>query len=182
MVCGLICNGGLMFYHPDWVPLESFEVDASMVGHGCFWFPKWYSAPWLPHELDDAFIKTRISMPYLELRAIAYACATFGPSWTRLKVLCKSDCQAAVDVLNSKYSRQPHMQMLVRIIGVCCLRYNFDIRAVHIPGLSNINADPLSRLLTDDWLYVQAPTGTDALATPLSALPSTTCNLTSGIC
>lgn len=171
-----------LFYESSWAHLVSFEVDASILGHGCFWFPKWYSAPWSTTELVDAFVDTRVSMPYLELRAIAYACATFGHLWSRKKILCKSDCKSAVDVLNSKYSRIPRMQMLVRIIGVCCLSHNFDIRATHISGLLNINADPLSRLCPDSWLFDQAPIGTDALPTQWLDLPSTTYEIASGIC
>lgn len=61
-----------------------------------------------------------------------------------------------------------------------CLRYNFDIRASHIPGLSNIHADLLSRLDVDKWLCDQAPPGISPSATPLSALPSLTSKATYG--
>lgn len=158
--------------YSDWTYLESFEVDASQIGHGCFWHPHWYSAPWSTKELEDAFVDTRLSMPYLELRAIAYACATFGHMWGGKKVLCRSDCKAAVDALNNKYSRIPRMQYLIRCIGTFCLSHNFDIRATHIPGLLNTHADPLSRLTVDKWLCDQAPLGTKPSPTPLSALPS----------
>lgn len=119
-------------------------------------------------------------MPYLELRSIAYACATFGCHWAGRKVLCRSDCKAAIDALNSKYSCVPRMQHLIRCIGTFCLRYNFDIRASHIPGLSNIHADLLSRLDVDKWLCDQAPPGISPSATPLSALPSLTSKATYG--
>jgi hypothetical protein len=169
-----------LFYESSWSHLNSFEVDASLLGHGCFWFPHWYSAPWTPQELTDAFVDKRVSLPYLELRAIAYVCSTFGNRWSGKKILCKSDCLGAVEVLNNKYSRVPRMQMLIRTIGVCCLHYNFDIRATHIPGLSNIHADPLSRLDTYNWLCSQAPIGTDRLPTQWLELPSTTYELISG--
>ena len=95
------------FYDSSWSSLDSFEVDASLSGHGCFWFPHWYSAPWSSQELTDAFVKKRESLPYLELRAIAYACATFGRSWRGKRILCKSDCITAVHALNKKYSYGP---------------------------------------------------------------------------
>lgn len=162
-----------LFFH-SWAYLDGFEVDASEQGHGCYWHPHWYSARWEPSELSDAFIKSRLSMPYLELRAIAYACATFGRQWAGKKILCRSDCKSAVDALNNKYSRSPRMQFLIRCIGTFCLSYNFDIRAKHIPGLSNTHADMLSRLQTDKWICDQAPSGISPLATPLSRLPSPT--------
>lgn len=165
---------GISMFYQSWAYLDSFEVDASQVGHGCFWFPHWYSAPWSQKELDDAFVKSRLSLPYLELRAITYACATFGPRWRGKKILCRSDCMSAVEALNSKYSRQSHMQYLIRCIGTFCLSYNFDIHATHIAGLSNIHADPLSRLCADTWLCEQAPHGTERLPTRLSSVPSPT--------
>ena len=96
--------GIFLFYDSAWSPLDYFEVDASLVGHGCFWFPHWYSAPWSEIELKDAFVSKRVSLPYLELRAIAYACATFGSHWARKKIQCRSDCLGAINVLNNKYS------------------------------------------------------------------------------
>ena len=137
------------FYDAEWTEPDEFEVEASTVGHGCFYFPFYYSAAWTPTELAEAGRDHRISMPYLELLAIARACATFGSRWTGRRILCRSDCEPASSALTRKYSPSPPMQSLIRCIGVLALSYNFDIRVKHIPSLHNIRADPLSRLQMD---------------------------------
>ena len=139
-------NGISFFYDDEWVEPPEFEVDASLKGHGCYNFPFYYSEPWSPLELVEAARDKRVSMPYLELLAIARACATFSHLWSGKRILCRSDCEPASSALSSKYSRSPQMQRLIRIIGVMALRSNFDLRVKHIPTLNNVRADPLSRL------------------------------------
>jgi hypothetical protein len=139
-------NGISFFYDDEWVEPPEFEVGASLKGHGCYNFPFYYSEPWSSSELAEAARHQRASMPYLELLAIARACATFSHLWLGKRILCRSDCEPASSALSGKYPRSPDMQRLIRIIGVIALRSNFDIRVKHIPTLNNIRADPLSRL------------------------------------
>ena len=89
-------NGVSMFSNDEWVSPANFEVDASLLGHGCFYDGFYYSQAWSPCELLDARRFKRESMPYLELLAIAFACSTFGSRWRGTKVLCRSDCEGAV--------------------------------------------------------------------------------------
>ena len=149
-------NGISFFYDDDWVEPPEFEVDASLLGHGCYNFPYYYSEPWSPDELTEAARDHRVSMPFLELLAIAKACATFCHGWSGKRVLCRSDCEPASSALSNKYSRSPQMQRLIRVIGVLALHFNFDIRVKHIPTLHNIRADPLSRLDLSSFAQVES--------------------------
>ena len=142
-------NGVSLFYDEDWTEPDEFEVDASLLGHGCFYSPYYYSAAWSQDDLSNAMRNSRESMPYLELLAIARACATFGSRWGGKRILCRSDCKPASEALSSKYSSSPPMQSLIRVVGALALFHNFDIRVKHIPSVFNIRADPLSRLQID---------------------------------
>ena len=117
-------------------------------------------------------------LPYLELRAIAYACTTFGKTWRGARILCHSDCEGAVAALNARRAYTPDMQSLLRIIGSIAIHYDFDIRAQHIPGLSNVRADPLSRLDLTSFL-LQVSHGKELQQVHPVPLPSNTSNLLS---
>ena len=142
-------NGISLFYDDEWTEPLEFEVDASLVGHGCFYHPFYYSQAWSSEELLEAQREQQASMPYLELLAIARACSTFGSKWAGKRILCRSDCEPASSALSKKYSKVPQLQHLIRLIGVLALSHNFDIRVKHIASLHNIRADPLSRLRLD---------------------------------
>ena len=111
-------DGVSLFYDEIWTEPYEFEVDASLLGHGCFYYPYFYSAPWSHRELLEARRDHRFSMPYLELLAIARACSTFGSRWAGKRILCRSDCEPASSALSKKYSKIPQLQQLIRIIGV----------------------------------------------------------------
>ena len=169
-------SGISIFLDERWTTNDElgFEVDASRLGHGAFCFPDWYSHPWSEHELSAARRKSDLSMPYLETRAFAFACATFGSRWTGRKIIARSDCKPAIDAINARYSSDPGMRDLIRTIGLLACRYQFDLQIVHIAGVLNVRADPLSRLCVPDFKS-QAPLRTASSPTPLSPLPTLTC-------
>ena len=141
-------KGRSLFYDLRWTTSESigFEVDASRLGHGACCQTAWYSRQWSSEELTRAQRKLDISMPFLEALAIAYACATFGQHWGGKLILCRSDCEPAMHAINSRYSRDSDLRLVIRSIGVLACRFGFDLRVEHVPGLLNVRADPLSRL------------------------------------
>lgn len=80
-----------------------------------------------------------------ELYAIELSCAEFGPSWARHRILLACDNQTAVSIINAASSRNPSLAAIARRIALLAAIYDFDFRAVHIPGASNHFADFLSR-------------------------------------
>ena len=153
----MVAQGISLFSDDEWISPDNFEVDASLKGHGCYYNGTYYSQAWSTEELNASRRSKRESMPYLELRAIGYACATFGEKWRGTRILCLSDCEGAVAALNAKRAHTPDMQCLLRIIGTLAIRYDFDIRARHVPGLLNIRADPLSCLDLTSFLLQVSP-------------------------
>lgn len=90
-----------------------------------------------------------------ELRAVELSCAELGPSWTGRHVLFVCDNMTAVEIINSGSSRNPALADIIRRIAMLAALYDFDFRAVHIPGVDNKWADLLSRALEScpavDW-------------------------------
>ncbi|CAC5380593.1 unnamed protein product [Mytilus coruscus] len=65
------------------------------------------------------------------------------------KILVKYDNQSTVMVLNSGCTRDAYMQCCLREILFYAAKYNFEIKAVHFPGVENRTADILSRWHSD---------------------------------
>ena len=82
-----------------------------------------------------------------ELRAVEIACLRFGAGWSGGRVLFAVDSSAALGILNSGTSPNPALMDVRRRIAYLAAIYSFDLRAVHIPGIKNVFADCLSRLL-----------------------------------
>jgi len=80
-----------------------------------------------------------------ELRAIELSCAEFASSWSGHRVLFACDNKTAVDIINSGSSRNSALAECLRRIATLAALYDFDFRAVHIPGAENVLADALSR-------------------------------------
>ncbi|CAG2212027.1 unnamed protein product [Mytilus edulis] len=65
------------------------------------------------------------------------------------KILVRCDNQSTVMVLNSGCTRDAYMQCCLREILFYAAKYNFEIKAVHFPGVENRTADILSRWHSD---------------------------------
>ena len=83
-----------------------------------------------------------------ELRTIELACAEFGPLWSGHRVLFACDNTTAVNILNSGTSRNEALSSIARRIATLAALYDFEFRAVHIPGVANTLADFLSRAIS----------------------------------
>jgi hypothetical protein len=116
--------------------------DASLTGFGfhssdAFRFGFW------PARLRHLHINV------LELQAIELACLHFAPQWAGKRILFACDNADAVAIITSGASKTPELMELRRRIALICALYNFDVRAVHLPGAHNVWADLLSRLVCD---------------------------------
>lgn len=134
------------------------ETDACRTGGGCFFAGHWFVRIWPLCVLQQAMRATpsgiTVSMPFLELLAIALACSTFGHHWARRRILLRTDCEPAELALNRLHSRNPEMQSLIRSIMMLSITHNFDLRLEHIPGAENTRADLLSRSRVREFLQV----------------------------
>ena len=117
----------------------SIETDASgSIGYGALYGPEWFAFCW-PRHL------TARCITFKELYPICVACATWGHKWSRMRICFHSDNTAVVAVVASGTSKCPKVMALLRQIFFICAKGNFMITARHIPGVTNVRADALSR-------------------------------------
>lgn len=140
-------NGVSLLYEQHWTESPKLELytDACQTGYGALWQRRFISGQWARSELDTAQRREKLSMPFLELRAILLAVATWGQHWATRRIVLHTDCMPALHAINSRTSRDPAMAALVRQLMTYAARWRFDLRAKHVPGVLNVAADALSR-------------------------------------
>lgn len=126
-------------------PKAQLYTDACRTGYGCVFGRKWFAGRWTEPELAAAMRRSDVSMPYLELLAILLAVTTFAPELTGRRVVLWSDCQPAVDAVNSGTCAAPELMRLVRHVLYTAATARFAIQLRHIAGVANTAADLLSR-------------------------------------
>jgi hypothetical protein len=87
----------------------------------------------------------RRSMPYLELLALVMAAATWGSDWKGMRIVFYNDCAPVVAAVNKGTSKSPLLMGLIRSLHFIAARHQFECKLVHIAGVTNVNADLLSR-------------------------------------
>ena len=140
-------NGVSLLYERDWIEADKLELftDACNTGYGAYHDGEWFAGRWTDEQLAAAHRKKRISMPFLEMHALVYAAATFGPHWMGKKVIFRCDCKPVVDAINRCSSRRPEIMHLLRRLSTAAVVCGFDFKCVHVPGVDNKIADVLSR-------------------------------------
>ena len=80
-----------------------------------------------------------------ELLPIVLACAVWRERWSRGVVTFNCDNTAAVEVVNSGYSRVAGIMHLLRCLFFIRARAQLYVWAIHAPGMDNGIADVISR-------------------------------------
>lgn len=140
-------NGVSLLYEQEWTdaPLIELFTDACATGFGAFFQGEWFAGTWNEEELAAAQRRTRYSMPFLELRAIVTAAATWGSRWAGKKITFRSDCKSAVDAVTDRQSSTDAQMHHIRELDQVAARHGFHYRLQHISGVANVVADALSR-------------------------------------
>jgi hypothetical protein len=140
-------NGRSLLYELEWQQAARIELftDACEVGLGARFGTQWFEQRWSPGTLALAWREERVSIPFLELLALVTAAATWGRQWRGKKIIFRCDATAAVDAIGGGGSSDPGMMSLLRHLTLIACREQFDYKCEHIPGVSNVAADLLSR-------------------------------------
>jgi len=109
-------------------------------------------------------------MPFLELHALVHAATVWGHLWAGKKITFMCDCQPAYYAILRMSSKDSSMAALLRLLSTTAATHGFDFRCVHLPGLTNIVADPLSRDCDMQTLLAVLPTA-NATAEEVQQLP-----------
>ena len=145
-------NGIHLLFEHDWTLAPKLELftDACNTGYGAYFRGSWFCGEWTEDELVVAKRAQRISMPYLELRAVVLAAAAFAPAFRGLRITFRCDCKPAVEALVKGTSGDPGLASLLRFLHTTSVKAQFDCRAEWIAGESNDVADVLSRMCVSD--------------------------------
>ena len=136
-------NGVSMMPLQDWCQPDSiFASDACLVGCGA-WVPglnQFFHAEFPEHIRSEAR-----HINGLELLTIIVACKVWGRFWKGMRILVQCDNEVSVVVMNCGRTKDVFLQACLRELEFIVARHKFEIRAIHIPGVSNRLPDALSR-------------------------------------
>ena len=137
-------NGVSMMYLEEWShPDQVFTCDSCLSGCGA-WNPQ--RREYFKHVFHSSITSIAQDINQLEILTILLVCRTWGTYWSGKRILAKCDNQASVEVLNSGRSLGDDFMMeVVREILFIAAKCEFEIRAVHLPGVENGISDSLSR-------------------------------------
>ena len=134
-------NGISMMPLVDWSsPDAVFASDACLTGCGAF-----FQGLYFHRRFPDSIKVLDLHINALELLTIVVCLHLWGSKFRgcRLKVYC--DNSASVCVLNSGRTRDEFLQACLREVCFLAGRHEFELRAVHLSGVSNRLPDLLSR-------------------------------------
>ena len=152
-------------------PDSEFHTDASgSWGCAALWEGHWFQLPWAS---CPAFASASIAPK--ELLPVVLAAGTWGHYWSGKTILCHSDNEAVVNVINTGSCKEPHLAHMMRCLFFIEATLHFTLTARHIPGKCNSDADTLSRNGMHSFLSTHPQA--NHLPTPLR--PALVQNLTS---
>ena len=124
-------------------PEVQLHSDASgSWGCGAVWGAVWFQVSW-HRQVPRKFGLSSIAVK--ELLPIILAAGIWGPHWRGCTVCCCCDNEAVVSVVNSGVCRDKEIAHLMRCLFFIEAHFDFSLVAKHVPGVSNIEADTISR-------------------------------------
>lgn len=137
-------NGVSMMCPDQWSrPDGIFASDACLTGCGA-WIPD--TRDYFHMEFPQFILDIEgIHINALEFLAVIVSCKVWGDQWSGSRILIQCDNEPTVSVINNQKAGDPFMQSCLRELFFICAKYDFEVRAIHIPGVSNRIPDFLSR-------------------------------------
>ena len=134
-------NGVSMINTASWsLPGEVFATDACLTGCGGLCVDQYFHS-----VFPDFILSQHLDINCLEILTIIVALKLWGPRWKGIRLTVRCDNEVAVTVLNTGRCRNPFLTSCLREICYLSVLFEFEARAVHLPGESNCAADTLSR-------------------------------------
>ena len=134
-------NGVSFIPSPVWFePDVTFSTDSCLTGCGGVCGREYFHVSF-PDNIKD------LDLPIhkLELLAVLLGVRIWGHQCESLKLQIYCDNDASVNVINSSKTKDPFMATCIRELWLEVSKFNFELRAVHLPGVENRVADCLSR-------------------------------------
>ena len=121
-------------------PGEVFTTDACLTGCGGLCGDQYFHA-----AFPSFVVQHTLDINCLELLTIIVALHLWGLRWSGLRLTVRCDNEVVVTVLNTGRCRNSFLNSCLRELCYLAAIHEFEIRAVHVPGVSNRYADILSR-------------------------------------
>jgi hypothetical protein len=127
------------------VPLPSYclATDACSTGGGAHFYDDWLYVNWgkdIP-SMSESHINV------LELEMVNQAAMRWGQFWSGHHVLIRSDNAATVACINKGSTRSVPMLKIVEKLFWLSVFFGFKLSASFLPGIENVLADRISRLI-----------------------------------
>ena len=136
-------NGISMMALENWsLPDEIVATDACLKGCG-----GWYceQGEFFHTEFPDYILRKDLSINALELLTIVVAAKIWGRHWKGKRIVVHCDNEVSVSVMDTGRSHSAFLQSCLRELEFAAVRWEFEIRGNHIPGIENRIPDALSR-------------------------------------
>lgn len=143
-------NGITFFRHNKVVCSNEINMlsDASKLGFGASFGNKWIQAEW-----PSVWKKLHITI--LEMYPIYVLVTLYAPLITNSNILFHCDNEAVVTIINKQSSKDKKVMAILRPLVLTLMKFNIQLRTQHIPGISNILCDRISRFQVDPDLLQQ---------------------------
>ena len=133
-------NGVRLFLHD--LPQQSLVTDSSTLAAGALFEGDWLYVNW---QFDlPQFSNEHINVK--EALAVCLAARRWGHRWQNKRIIIYTDNTTALSLINKGTAKSPVVMSELRHLFWLSTKFNFYIRAVHIPGSQNFAADAISRL------------------------------------
>ena len=140
-------NGISMMAPELWsCPDSVFASDACLSGCGAY-IPA--SREFFHMMFPEFIVALELHINELEFLAIIVSCKLWGALWRGHRILINCDNEATVHVINNLKTGDHFMQSCLRELFHICAKFDFEVRANHISGVSNRIPDFLSRFHLD---------------------------------
>lgn len=131
---------GVVYYGSG--DVHHVHVDACNKACGAFWAGDWeYTV--FHRDIPRA---SGLHINYKEVCGAVQAVRRWAPFWANSTVIVHTDSTVTKAVLNKGRSRCAYVNDLLRQMCWLSVKYNFVLRAIHVPGLLNTMPDTISRL------------------------------------
>ena len=133
---------GRTFFHLDAVhtdeALQLYPDASGSIGSGAVlknhWLHRTWPADWEGYDII-----------FLALYPIVLSTHLCGTLLSNRTIEFHTDNITLVSIINTTFSKKPHIMALVHSLVLSTTKFNFMFYAIHIPGVQNVHADILSR-------------------------------------
>ena len=132
-------NGRLYFREASDVHVS---IDACQSAAGAFCAGDWVYSTFR----GDWPLMASKHINYKEVCAVICAVNRWAPMWRNRAVVVHTDSTVAKAVINKGRSKDTYVNELLRAMCWLSIKYNFELRAIHVPGAINLIPDTISRL------------------------------------